>query len=144
MWEMCEVIPKILLLWGLFFVAWIDYRTQLINVGWLLLIGVTGLIFSLLQENTLFEIGTFTGMLVGFAILVFAWISGESIGFGDGWLFVATGTYLSFVENLILLFGSMVLAGIFAIVCLVLKKKHKNDRLALAPFVLIGYVVLIL
>jgi len=143
-WEMCEVLRKVLLLGGLFCIAWLDYRTQLIKVGWLLLIGLTGSVFTLLEGKTLLEEGAFTGMLVGIAMLVFAWISGESIGFGDGWLFVVTGVYLNFFENVALLFGSTVLAGIFAITCLVFKKKRKNDRLALAPFVLTGYVVFVL
>ena len=144
MWEMCEVISKVVLLWGLFWVAWEDYKTQLIKVGWLWLIGIAGVGFMLLRKEMMLEIGAFSGVLIGIVILVFAGISGESIGFGDGWLFVVTGTYLDFRENAVLLFGSMLLAGIFAMICLVLKRKNREDRIALAPFVLAGYVVFVL
>lgn len=144
MWEMCEVIDKILLLGGLFGIAWLDYRTQLIKGGWLLLMGITGGIFAVLQGEGQLDAGTFSGVLIGIGILIFAYVSGESIGLGDGWLFVVTGTYLTFWENFVLLFGSMLLAGIFASICLILKRKNKNERMALAPFVLMGYVVFVL
>ena len=97
-----------------------------------------------MPKEMMLEIGAFSGVLIGIVILVFAGISGESIGFGDGWLFVVTGTYLDFRENAVLLFGSMLLAGIFAMICLVLKRKNREDRIALAPFVLAGYVVFVL
>lgn len=144
MQEMCEVMRKVSLLGGLFWIAWIDYKTQLIKAGWLLLLSVIGVICAFLQGNVLADKGVFAGILIGVALLIFARISRESIGFGDGWLFVVTGVYLNLWENLVLLFGSMVLAGVFATVCLVLKKKNKDDRLALAPFVLTGYVVFVL
>lgn len=142
--EMLEIVLKILLLTGLFYIAWFDYKTKLIETEWLVLFGVLGLAGVLLQGDMDLLRQSCLGMLVGGAVLLFAWISKESVGFGDGWLFVVTGIFLGLPENFVLLFGSMVLAGIFAIGCLAMKKKGRNDRVALAPFVLTAYVVFIL
>ena len=144
MYEMLEVILKVVLLLGLFYIAWFDYRTKLIDVKWLLIVGAIGVIGIWLQKDMTLLREAMFGMLLGGCLLLLAWISGESIGFGDGWLFVVTGIFLGFIENFILLFGSLIMAGVFAIVCLVLKKKRRNDRVALAPFVLASYVMFVL
>ena len=144
MHEMLEIILKVLMLIGLFYIALFDYKTKLIETKWLVLLGVLGLAGVMLQADVSVLWQSCLGMSVGGALLLLAWISGESIGFGDGWLFVVTGIFLGLLENFVLLFGSIILAGVFAIVCLVLKKKGRNDRVALAPFVLAAYVVFIL
>jgi len=77
-------------------------------------------------------------------VLIGAWCSNESIGFGDGWIFVVTGIFLGFQKNMMLFFWTLVLAGVFAIVCLILKKKRRNDSMALGPFVLTAYVLFVL
>jgi len=143
-YEMLKVILKVLLLFGLFFIAWFDYRTKMIEAKWLMVFGLVGIVGILLQRDTTLLGQSLLGMLLGGSVLVFAWITRESIGYGDGWLFVVTGIFLGNLQNFILLFGSLLFAGIFAIVCLVLKKKGRNDRLALAPFVLTAYVVFVL
>lgn len=144
MLEMCEVILKIVLLIGLFYIAWCDYRTKLIETKWLWIIGGAGIVLLLLQSGMAIMGQVFAGTLPGLVLLLLARISEESIGFGDGWLFVVTGIFLGLKKNAVLLLGSLILAGVFAIVCLVLKKKEKNDRIALAPFVLAAYVGVVL
>lgn len=144
MQEVLEIVLKVVLLLGLFYIAWFDYRTKLIEIKWLLIFGMAGMFGILLQQDFALMGQACMGMMVGGILLVLAWISGESVGFGDGWLFVVTGVFLGFLQNFILLFGSLLLAGTFAIICLALKKKEKNDRLALAPFVLTAYVVFVL
>jgi len=144
MLEMFEVIIKIVLLIGLFYVAWFDYRTKLIDVKWLWIIGALGVSLVMLRSGITVVGQILAGTLPGWMLLIFAWISGESIGFGDGWLFVVTGIFLGWKKNAVLLLGSLVFAGIFSIFCLVLKKREKNDRVALAPFVLAAYVGVVL
>ena len=140
MFELFEVILKITLLFGLFGIAWFDYRTKLIDVRWLWGIGLAGFLL-VFGKSGIAEVGeSMKGMLPGAILLLFAWISGESIGFGDGWLFVVTGIFLGLQKNVLLLLGSLIVAGMFAIICLVLRRKEKSDRIALAPFVLIAYV----
>ena len=140
MLEMFEVIIKMTLLLGLFGIAWFDYRTKLIDARWLWIVGVAGLVLLFSQNGVMAVRQIFAGVVPGALLLLFAWISGESVGFGDGWLFVVTGIFLGLQKNMLLLMGSLIMAGVFAIVCLVLRKRERNDRIALAPFVLVAYV----
>lgn len=142
--EVLEVILKVILLLGLFYIAWFDYKTKLIEMKWLLIFGMVGMIGIVVQRDWALISQSCLGTLVGVSLLVFSWFSRESIGFGDGWLFVITGVFLGIWENFVLLFGSLILVGIFAVTCLVLKKIERNDRVALAPFVLTAYVVFVL
>lgn len=141
MLEVFEITSKIVLLFGLFYFAWFDYKTRLIQAKWLLLFGISGMI---LQWNVWMSGQILQGMLAGGVVLLIALLSKESIGVGDGLLFVATGVFLGFSKNFALIFGSLFLAGVFSIICLVLKKKGRNDRVALGPFVLTAYVVFVL
>lgn len=144
MQEMLEIILKMVLLVGLFYVAWFDYRTKLIEEKCLMFFGMLGVFGVILRGDMTLFFQSCLGMLVGVFLLLFGFISRESVGFGDGWLFVVTGIFLGPVQNAVLFLGSMILAGIFAIGCLTLKKKGRNDRMALVPFVLTAYVVFIL
>ena len=55
---------------------------------------------------------------------------------------MVTGIYLGIWKNMLLLLMSLVMAGVFAIFCLVLRMRDKNDRIALAPFVLAHRIML--
>ena len=157
MLEVFEIILETVLFLGLFYFAWADYKTKLLRVKCLLLFGCVGIILRMLPETLFMEGNSITwqwdmkvlwqiiaGMLVGVILLVIALISRESIGAGDGLLFIATGAFLNWEQNLALLFGGLLLIGSYSVVCLLLKKKEKNDRVALIPFVLIAYVVFVL
>lgn len=157
MLEVLKIISEMVLLLGLFYFAWLDYKTGLLHAKSLLLFGSFGVFLRVLSEilleyenrivwqwdvKVLWQI--FWGMLIGGILLMIALVSRESIGIGDGLLFIATGTFLNFTQNLALLFGALLLIGIFSVICLLIKKKGRNDRVALVPFVLIAYVVFIL
>ena len=71
-------------------------------------------------------------------------VTHESIGYGDGCLFVMTGLFLGFWENLVLLLLASVLAGIGAAVLLFFRKKKKKERIPFVPFVFTAYVLLLL
>ena len=104
MFEMFEAIMRIILLLGLFGIAWMDYKTKLIDVRWLWLVGFVGVILLFVQ-NGIGAIGRVAlGIVPGMLLLAFAWASNESIGFGDGWLFVVTGIFLGVQKNLLLLY----------------------------------------
>ena len=141
MLEVLEIISKVVLLLALFGVSWSDYKTQLLDTRQLILIGMIGILLCGSWEALCQAI---SGALVGIGILFVAWCTRESIGFGDGWLFVVTGLFLGFKENAVLLFWTLILAGVFAVVCVALKKKGRNESMALGPFVLTAYVLFVL
>lgn len=69
-----------------------------------------------------------TGMSVGIALLLYSLVTHESIGYGDGCLFVMTGLFLGIWENLVLLLLASVLAGIGSAVLLFLEKEEKGKN----------------
>ena len=112
MLEMFEVIIKMTLLLGLFGIAWFDYRTKLIDARWLWIVGVAGLVLLFSQNGVMAVRQIFAGVVPGALLLLFAWISGESVGFGDGWLFVVTGIFLGIVcQNIQVLIGYGAVVG---------------------------------
>lgn len=81
------------------------------------------------------------GALIGVILLIISYFTKEKIGYGDGLIFVATGIYLGFWNNLILLWLSTTLAGIYGLILMVFKKKKKESEIPLVPFILGVYVV---
>ena len=94
------------------------------------------------QEESVFYL--MTGMSVGIALLLYSLVTHESIGYGDGCLFVMTGFFLGIWENLVLLLLASVLAGIGSAVLLFFRKKKKKERIPFVPFVFTAYVLLLL
>lgn len=144
MYEMQQSVLELILLIGLFRIAWVDYKTKMIEIEWLIAMGIFGILGVVVSKDWEMLRQACMGLMVGMGILIYAGVSKESIGFGDGWLFVITGIYLGFIKNGILLLASLFFLGIFSVCCLILKKVQKADRIAFAPFVLIAYVVLCL
>lgn len=133
----------IVLLVSLFFCAWIDWKTERVSVPLLLLGGMAAVLLHLFaQEESVFYL--MTGMSVGIALLLYSLVTHESIGYGDGCLFVMTGLFLGIWENLVLLLLASVLAGIGSAVMLFFRKKKKKERIPFVPFVFTAYVLLLL
>ena len=77
----------IVLLVSLFLCAWIDWKTERVSVPLLLLGGMAAVLLHLFaQEESVFYL--MTGMSVGIALLLYSLVTHESIGYGDGCLFV--------------------------------------------------------
>ena len=101
---------------------------------------ILGIVFHLIYERISW-VDMLGGAAVGVVLLIVGYVSKERIGYGDGLLFMATGIYLGFWNNLVLLWLSTTLAGIYGLILMLLKKKKKEDEIPLVPFVLAVYVV---
>ena len=74
-------------------------------------------------------------------LLGIAEMTGESLGYGDGLLFLVTGIYLGGWDNCSLLMTSLVLAFVFAIIQILVRKKSAKSEIPFVPFVLSAYVL---
>lgn len=156
MQEMFQMISRVILLIGLFYLAWTDFQTKMIKGKDLQILAEAGIIikiFSLLiqREQNFWDICKIEflvnvpmAMLVGGVLFVIAKFTREQIGIGDALVFLVTGIFLDFVENLVLLTGTFLLTGIFSLVWLVRKKKGREDSVAMMPFTLAAYVLFVL
>ena len=140
MYEVLEITSDLVLLIGLVYFAWYDHRFKMVPLLPIWLLGTIGIVWNLFFSGR--DIwNLMASMSVGGLLLLISYLSAESIGMGDGCLFLVSGSFLSFGENMELLVGTIGLLGGFAILCLILKKKKQKDRIAMAPFMLVAYVV---
>ncbi len=141
--EVLEIISKLMMLAGLFYFAWQDFKTNMLGVIPLILFVGMGMVIHLMTDG--FSLSSFlTGTMVGIACLIISIVTSESLGIGDGLLFLGTGMFLDLKSNFVLFCGTLLLAGGFSGICLLLKKKSGKDKIPMAPFVLGAYVAFLL
>ena len=117
-----------------------DVRKKRIDILPLLAFSVIGAIYqTVTRALTIPEICG--GMLLGVGLLGIAKMTGESLGYGDGLLFLVTGIYLGGWDNCSLLMTSLVLAFVFAIIQIIVRKKSAKSEIPFVLFVLSAYVL---
>lgn len=147
MLELIKGIEKVVLLTGLMLSSWTDIKNRQISVKLIFVVSELGLILFLIGKcmgDTMGGKELLAGMSVGGILLLVARLTGERIGYGDGMLFVVTGIFEGFWNNLYLLLLSSALAGGVALFFLISRKKGRADSMPFAPFVSVGYVLLTL
>lgn len=141
--EVLEIVCKLMMLAGLFYFAWQDYKTNMLGLIPLMFFMGMGIGIRVIAGT--FSLSSFlTGTMVGIVCLMIGAVTSESLGMGDGLLFLGTGMFLNFESNFVLFCGALLLAGGFSGICLLLKKKSRKDRIPMVPFVLAAYVVFLL
>ena len=129
---MLETVKMVLLSMLLLLFAWTDHRRQEV----LLL----PLMHVWMQEQSVF--GLLAGGAIGVFLLFYGRMTGGSVGYGDGCLFIMTGIFLGFWRNLELLVIASLLAACYAGYLVVAKKKTKGERFPFVPFVWISSIFL--
>lgn len=120
-----------------------DIRKKKITITITLFSAILGVVLHLcFQNQSIYSM--LAGMLSGGVIVGISRITGGMIGMGDGMVFMLTGLYLGVEKNLGLMFLSFALAGVWALISMILFHKKKNDRIPFVPFLFISYVILIL
>ena len=80
----------------------------------------------------------------GFLMILIAVATKEAIGIGDGVVFAITGIYLGTYKNIQLILLSLLLCTIVSIFLLCFKKGKKKQKIAFIPFLLAGYMLILL
>lgn len=119
--------------------AYQDYRKRKINVYFLLTGGIIGLLFHLYSmEFGIIEI--LFGMGIGITILLYGFLLGGGVGLADGMILIVSGIFLGFEKNLEVFIAGLFLVGITSLFLSVIKKKGRTYRIPFAPFLLVGYL----
>jgi leader peptidase (prepilin peptidase)/N-methyltransferase len=79
--------------------------------------------------------------LPGMFVLLFARLSGESIGYGDGWVLLALGCFLGLEELVSLCMIAVSCAGMVALFLLVVLRRGRQTQIPFVPFLLLGYAL---
>jgi prepilin signal peptidase PulO-like enzyme (type II secretory pathway) len=81
------------------------------------------------------------GLLPGILFLLFARISKEAIGYGDGFSICMMGIYLEVETLLSVCMCALFLAGIVALVLLVSGKRKGKQEIPFIPFLLLSFLL---
>ena len=103
-----------------------DIKIKRIRLVVVNIFAILGVILHIIYERISW-LDMIGGASIGVVLLVIGYFSHEKIGYGDGFLFMATGIYLGFWNNLVLLWLSTSLAGIYGLILMLLKKKKKDS-----------------
>lgn len=114
-----------------------DLKYKEIPLSFSLLGGLVGIGFCVMEQREL--LGLIVSCLPGFLVLLFAWISKEVMGYGDGIILIVMGMYLPISRLLAMGLQAFAIAGIVALMLLVLFRKKGNDRLPFIPFLGLAY-----
>ena len=82
-------------------------------------------------------------LAVSYALAVDERITGEAVGYGDGWLVMALGIYLGIWSLLEVMAAAWVLLAFAAGLCLIRKKWSRKTALPMTPFITAGFMNLL-
>ncbi len=116
-----------------------DIKNRTIQTGVLLMAGIIGVGLHMLYGRiSVWDM--LGGMAVGGIVFLFAHFSGEKIGKGDAFLIMICGLFLGLWQTLLLVWVSLMLAGLMGMVML-LKGKGRKYEMPFIPFLLTGYII---
>ena len=124
------------LLWGLYLLAYIDYRERLIPnflICVLLIARVAFLGCNLISDPEYWR----SILLLAVAML----LSRKGVGMGDVKLFITIGAYVGSMEIIATLFYTFVVSAVVGIVLLLMKKVKLRDSVPMAPFAFAGVAI---
>ena len=121
------------------FCAWEDWKTKEIRVSVILGLAILGLVFHIFAPRLEFW-NMVGGIGIGVALYLISILTKEQIGRGDALCFMATGVFLGFWQNLILLWASFTLAGIVGMIYGKATGKTKHVTLPFVPVVFLCLV----
>lgn len=136
------VIKEIVLLAGLGIMSVEDIRKKGIKRLWLIGLGIVGLIFTIADAEVLY-VSFLLRFVPGVVFVLLAWATREQIGMGDALLILVMGWYLNAIELVDVCLLAFFIAGLVALVLLVVIKKSKKFELPMVPFIFAGYVVML-
>ncbi|MCI8326427.1 MAG: hypothetical protein HFI37_01460 [Lachnospiraceae bacterium] len=112
-------------------------RIHSLSVFTFLFIGILFLFFS--EETGL--LNPLGGVCLGLVMFGISWITGEALGYGDGWIFLTTGIYLGAQKNFQLFVTSTFIACAFSIIQMIFGRKGAKDEIPFVPFIWMAYMI---
>lgn len=125
----------------------IDYKTQYIYFEVILtglIFGILFLIMSFLLEGNIELKDIILSAVIPSLFLAVIVLITNGMGWGDVELVFIIGVFLEFKLNLLALFISIILAGLYAIYLLLFKEKDKKQSMAFAPYIAVSTFITML
>ena len=119
-----------------------DVRDRNIRLMEVAVFGIIGVVLHIIYHSHSIE-SVLGGMAIGGAMYIVSILTKEKIGKGDAAVVGVIGIFLGFTDTLVLLWLSSVLAAIFGCVYIKVKKLSKDTELPFVPFMLTGYLAML-
>lgn len=139
MLEMWEVMKIVCLIVYLTLLSVLDLKYKKVPISISIIATITGAILVVVSKTSLME--TVIALAPGVIVLLFAIITKQAIGYGDGLAILVMGFFVTCQGILISIFVAITISGIVALVMLLVFHKGKNTELAFIPFLLIGFII---
>jgi leader peptidase (prepilin peptidase)/N-methyltransferase len=117
--------------------GWIDFKHKEIPMWLVMLGGVIGIGFCIWEGRSIE--GIMLSSLPGILTLVFSRLTKEVIGYGDGIVMGILGLFWKIGQLLSIGMTAFVLAGMVALVLLVVFQKKGSSRMPFIPFLCVAY-----
>ena len=118
--------------------AWVDFRKKEICLWLTGIFGMCGMVYSGLTGNLV--PGRLLSLGIGLVFVGISFFTKGAIGMGDGWILLSLGCVLEIWEMVCVLGFGVTLAAFWALMLLVIGKKSRKTELPLVPFLLFGYL----
>lgn len=144
MWEMIQLYEPVLIL-GLGSI-W-DIRKKRVPVVFLLISVIVAILIGIGNPEISWKdewYRYFIGALIGIVLFAVSCFGGEFIGAADGIMIGIIGGTLGYSLALLFLSNAIMLAAVFSLIGLVAGKIKRNSTLPFFPFMLGGYLIMIL
>lgn len=142
-WQIIDIIRYLMLLGILCRETVRDIREREVDIGMPIAYGTVIFLINLVPGYGDIK-GCIGGAILGSVIIVMSLIKSESIGIGDGIMLVITGIALGTYLNLILIVRAMIMAGIGAIILIIVRKRRNMtaETMPLMPYILLSYITI--
>ena len=141
MQENIRMIQSVILFAGLAVAAVEDIHRKEVSSFPLIIMGFAGILLSIAAGEWK-EWYVVIHFLPGILVLATAWLTKETIGYGDGLVILCLGCFLTAGEILDVCMAAITLAGVVALVMLFVMRKSKKTPLPFIPFLFAGCVIL--
>lgn len=116
-----------------------DIKEKMISDKYILCVLVNSIIFRIILFDLMnFINGVITGMVIALMIVLVKKVFKQKIGMGDLKLLAALSITYGYAGMINVLFFSIIIAMLYGIVMMILKKKNKNSEIPFVPFVSLG------
>ncbi len=118
-----------------------DIRTKEVRLIEIIAFGFIGVLINLIEP--MYSLSSIIGgILLGAIIYVYSIVSNEKIGKGDALIIIVASLYLGYMNTLILLWISSVIALIAGIIIIKRRSVTGSYEIPFAPFLLVGFLAM--
>lgn len=141
--EVVMTIRSVILLVGLAGLGVEDLRKKQVSSLPILVLAAAGCVLSVISGDW-DSWKVLIRFLPGGMAFLLAWLTRESIGYGDAWILLCMGCFLTETQMMSLCMIALTLSGLFALYLMLVRRKSRKTQIPFVPFLLAGYGIILL